>query len=297
MPVWSPRYRRADAQSGAEGGVCLRHPTTHLTQGPALCRSRDPGLCPGRATSLPPWGLGGKGVAAWASVPCPAPGPTLASRCRSDQGWDLQVCHLNSPSTPNFLASEVPAPEGCGPRRGVKAPASGSPGRTRGLARLLSVFRKLEKRGASQAETPSPAFARLGFGFRFGFGFRPAGTGADRSRRAAGAAAAGRGLGVRRGPVRDTPPTPPPRPPQSRFPAGIRTERPHPPPGPGRQRGSREATWPGRGPRCRPTERTRRPVLGCGRGAAGPRVPGRTQGCAPSSSCPVGRARTTPKAW
>lgn len=59
-----PGVQRADAQSGAEGGVCLRHPTTHLTQGPALCRSRDPGLCPGRATSLPPWGLGGKGVAA-----------------------------------------------------------------------------------------------------------------------------------------------------------------------------------------------------------------------------------------
>lgn len=68
-----------------------------LAQGPAFCRSWDPGLCPLQATSLPPWGLAGKGVATWASVLCSPPGRTLASRGHSDQGWDLQVLSLKLP--------------------------------------------------------------------------------------------------------------------------------------------------------------------------------------------------------
>lgn len=88
-------------------------------------------------------------------------------------------------------------------------------------------------------------------------------------------AGAGSGSGCGAGRRATPPPPPPPRAhPGVSFPRRDQNRAAHPPPGPGRQRGSREATWPGRGPRCPPTERTEAcPGVRPGRGGPpGPRA-------------------------
>lgn len=207
-----------------------------LAQGPAFCRSWDPGLCPLQATSLPPWGLAGKGVATWASVLCSPPGRVNGGPWRPGvtriKAGTCRFCHLNSPSISNFCGnrrmgngSEAPGLEACGLRCRVGAMAPRALARCRpgcGIeTRLRSIFRKLEKRGASEAEMACLALTRLGFRFRFRF--RRAGSGADRSHGDPG------GRHPRRAPL--------PGRPESRFLAGVGTERPRPPPGPGRQPG------------------------------------------------------------